>query len=126
MLANQNVEKGFAEHDLSAMYASDTEPLVHTYSLLAHADKELTQHLHRRLDNMSKTKKNSVRIALHPRPGSCAIHRQLISLWNLARPEGIEPPTHSLEVRCSNAYLCQLIKTLQALYCAIDSLVVTV
>ena len=44
----------------------------------------------------------------------------------MARPEGIEPPTHSLEVRCSKAYLCQLIKNLQALDCAIDSLVVGV
>jgi hypothetical protein len=42
----------------------------------------------------------------------------------VARPEGIEPPTHSLEVRCSNAFLCHLIKTLHASACAIDLLVV--
>jgi hypothetical protein len=32
----------------------------------------------------------------------------------------------SLEVRCSNAVFCHLIKTLQASYCANDSLVVSV
>ena len=44
----------------------------------------------------------------------------------VARPEGIEPPTHSLEVRCSNGVFCHLIKTLQASVCAIDSLYVYV
>jgi len=53
-----------------------------------------------------------------------ASQRWLMPEVFVARPEGIEPPTHSLEVRCSNAFLCHLINTLDASSCAIDSLVV--